>query len=172
MHEEGALIKGIHHIAIGVNDLEAAVDFYASAFGFSVVQRATIDAMPKANEAVGLQDMNANMAMLRTPNCFIELWQYCSPKPRNRVSEPNDLGYPHMAIQVSDIEEEHRRLTLAGMDFVGPPVDFGDSSAVYGRDPFGNVIEIYEIRESEKAQLVTETEASENRLFSGSKSAM
>ena len=125
-----------------------------------MVQRATIDAMPKASEAVGLQDMKANMAMLRTPNCFIELWQYCSPKARNRVSEPNDLGYPHMAIQVSDIEEEHRRLTVAGMDFVGPPVDFGDSSAVYGRDPFGNVIEIYEIRGSEKAQLVTETEAS------------
>ena len=65
-----------------------------------------------------------------------------------------------MAIQVSDIEEEHRRLTAAGMCFVGPPVDFGDSSAVYGRDPFGNVIEIYEIRGSEKAQLVTATGAS------------
>jgi glyoxylase I family protein len=160
VYEERALIKGIHHIAIGVNDLDTAVDFYSSAFGFSVVQRATIDAMPKAEEAVGLHDMNANMAMLRAPNCFIELWQYYSPKARNQVSEPNDLGYPHMAIQVSDIEEEHRRLTAAGMRFVGPPVDFGDSSAVYGRDPFGNVIEIYEIRGSEKAQLVTTTGAS------------
>jgi catechol-2,3-dioxygenase len=36
---------------------------------------------------------------------------------------------------------------------VGPPVDFGDTSAVYGQDPFGNVIEIYEIRNPERAQL-------------------
>ena len=39
------------------------------------------------------------------------------------------------------------------MQFVGPPVEFGTSAAVYGRDPFGNVIEIYEIRDPDIAQL-------------------
>jgi catechol-2,3-dioxygenase len=32
-------------------------------------------------------------------------------------------------------------------------VNFGDISAVYGRDPFGNVIEVYEIRDPNRAQL-------------------
>ena len=39
------------------------------------------------------------------------------------------------------------------MEFVGPPVDLGDSAAVYGRDPFGNVVEIYEIRDPERARI-------------------
>ena len=32
-------------------------------------------------------------------------------------------------------------------------VDFGSSSAIYGSDPFGNVIELYEIRDERTAQL-------------------
>ena len=39
------------------------------------------------------------------------------------------------------------------MNFVGPPVDFGDSAAVYGSDPFGNVIEIYEIRDPTRPRI-------------------
>lgn len=39
------------------------------------------------------------------------------------------------------------------MTFVGEPVDFGSSSAIYGKDPFGNVIELYEIRSPDIAQL-------------------
>ena len=39
------------------------------------------------------------------------------------------------------------------MTFVGEPVELGGSAAVYGEDPFGNVIEIYEIRDPNIAQL-------------------
>jgi len=39
------------------------------------------------------------------------------------------------------------------MEFVGPPVDFGVVSAIYGKDPFGNFIELYEIRDARVAQL-------------------
>ena len=45
------------------------------------------------------------------------------------------------------------RLTAVGMVFVGPAQNFGDISAVYGRDPFGNVIEVYEIRDPNRPQL-------------------
>ena len=61
--------------------------------------------------------------------------------------------YPHFALEVTDIEQEHQRLTEHGMTFVGPPVDFGDAKAVYGRDPWGNVIEIYQIDNPERARL-------------------
>ena len=39
------------------------------------------------------------------------------------------------------------------MEFAGPPVNFGGSSAIYGKDPFGNIIELYEIRDPDTAQL-------------------
>ena len=40
------------------------------------------------------------------------------------------------------------------MEFVGDIVHFDEkSSAIYGRDPCGNLIEIYEIKNSETPQL-------------------
>jgi glyoxylase I family protein len=58
-----------------------------------------------------------------------------------------------MALQVSDLAGEYQRRKAGGMAFVGDPVDFGLSSAIYGRDPFGNVIELYEIRDPQAPQL-------------------
>ena len=41
-----------------------------------------------------------------------------------------------------------------GMTFAGDVVHFGEeSSAIYGRDPFGNIIELYEINTPDIAQL-------------------
>ena len=148
------VIVGIHHVAIGVNDLEAAVKFYTEAFGFEVAQRSSFDSQPQVDQAIGLTDAKANMAMLRAPNAFVELWQYENPEPRDLRSLPSDLGYPHFALQVDDIEAEYDRLTSHGMTFVNEVVHFGDtSSAIYGRDPFGNIIEIYEIKSDDIAQL-------------------
>ncbi|MGY8853804.1 MAG: VOC family protein [Pseudomonadales bacterium] len=147
------MIKGIHHIAIGVPDLNAGMAFYTAAFGFEVLQRSTLANMPLVDQAIGLTGVDADMAMLKTANCFIELWQYRSPDGRDTTSRPCDLGYPHFAVEVEDIDSEYKRLMACGMRFVGEPVDFGDASAVYGQDPFGNTIEIYEIRNPEKPRL-------------------
>lgn len=149
------MIVGIHHVAIGTPDLDAALRFYRDGLGFEVVQESEWHRdNPRADRAVGLRQASARMAMLKAPNAFIELWEYREPKPRNLVSDPNDLGYPHMALQVDDIQAEYARLKALGMEFVADaPVDFGAASAVYGRDPFGNVIEIYEIRDAAIAQL-------------------
>jgi glyoxylase I family protein len=149
------VIVGIHHVAISVTDLDKAVAFYSDAFGLEVVQTGDWDRdMPLADLAVGLEDTSARMAMMKAPNAYIELWQYRNPEPEDRRSRPCDLGYPHMAFQVRDIEAEYQRLSDAGMEFVHEaPVDFGTSSAVYGKDPFGNIIEIYEIRDSQLPQI-------------------
>lgn len=143
------MIKGVHHIAIGVPDIEAGLAFYRDVIGFDLDWRSDI---PSDNEmagaAVGLPGFAARMAMLKGPNISLELWQYSKPAPRNMCGDPSDLGYPHMALAVEDIEAEHSRLSAAGMTFVGPPVDFGKQKAIYGRDPFGNIIELLEERDS------------------------
>ena len=148
------MIIGIHHVAIGVSDLDAAVAFYAEAFHMLVVQRSEFDRRANVDQAIGLKDAKAKMAMLETSNAFIELWEYHNPEPRDLRSLPSDLGYPHFAWQVEDIQTEYDRLTELGMTFVGDVVDFGEaSSAIYGRDPFGNIIELYEIKVEAMAQL-------------------
>jgi glyoxylase I family protein len=91
--------------------------------------------------------------MLKAPNAYIELWQYTNPAPEDQRQRPCDFGYPHFALQVRGMQEEYDRLSAAGMKFVGPPVDMGTVSAVYGQDPFGNVIEVYEIRNPDTPQL-------------------
>ncbi len=148
------MIVGIHHVAVGVPDFEAGLAFYRDVLGFEQVERTHFSGPnPAVESAIGITAPSAQMAMLRGGNAYIELWQYEQPEPADLTANPNDYGYPHLALQVTDIDKEHARLTEAGMSFVGPPVDFGDSAAVYGRDPFGNVIEIYEIRDPARAQI-------------------
>ena len=122
--------------------------------GFEEVQRTEFSGSnPPVEAAIGIAEPAAKMAMLRGGNAYIELWQYSAPTPQDLRANPPDFGYPHFALEVKDIEVEHARLTEGGMTFVGPPVDFGTSAAVYGRDPFGNVIEIYEIRDPEMPRI-------------------
>jgi glyoxylase I family protein len=149
------MIVGIHHVAIGVPDLDLALEFYSGVLGFPSVQSGDWDRNhPLADQAVGLKDTSARMAMLKAPNAYLEIWEYRNPEPLDLRSRPCDLGYPHFALQVRDIQAEYTRLSQAGMTFVADaPVEFGTSAAVYGKDPFGNIIEIYEIRDPSIAQL-------------------
>ena len=148
------MILGLHHVAIGVDDFDRALTFYTEALGFEVVQESEFDDDPGANAAIGLPGVNARMAMLKAGNAFVELWQYRHPEPTDLRSRPCDYGYPHIALQVADIQTEYDRLSEHGMEFVGEVVHFGDAaSAIYGRDPCGNIIELYEIKTSELAQI-------------------
>ncbi|MCZ6712220.1 MAG: VOC family protein [Gammaproteobacteria bacterium] len=147
------MIVGIHHVAIGVPDFQKGLEFYRDVLGFEVVSQGQISDNEAANRAVGLDDIRAEVAMLKAPNAYIELWQYSNPAPEDHRQRPSDYGYPHFALQVTDMQQEYERMRAAGMEFVGEPVDLGSSSAIYGKDPFGNVIEIYEIRDPNLPQL-------------------
>jgi glyoxylase I family protein len=148
------MIVGIHHVALGVPDFEKALTFYRDTLGFKVVERTQFEGNhPLADRAIGLNRVTAKMAMLKAPNAYLELWQYANPAPEDRRGRPCDFGYVHFALQVDGLVQEYERLVAAGMEFVGPPVEFGTAAAIYGRDPFGNVIELYEIRDPNIAQL-------------------
>ena len=148
------MIVGVHHIAVGVDDFGKALEFYTKALGFSIESEAEFDNVEKVDQAVGLKQARAKTAMLRAGNVFLELWNYSSPRPRDLRSRACDFGYPHFALQVDDIGYEYERLKKFGMEFVGDIVDFDKKSyAIYGRDPCGNLIEIYEIKNEETPQL-------------------
>ncbi len=142
------MIRGIHHPALSVPDLERALEFYCGPLGFEVVMQA---GWPKGvqllDDAVGLRDSACKVAMLRKGNSCIEIFEYSSPTPRPQPAERpvSDHGITHFCLDVVDLDAEYARLSAAGMRFHSPPVDSGDSKWVYGRDPFGNVIELQEI---------------------------
>ncbi len=147
------MIVGIHHVAVGVPDLQRGIAFYRDVLGFEVLSEGKLENNPTADRCIGLNGIKAGVAMLKAPNAYIEMWSYSDPAPENLGSRPCDFGYPHFALQVTEINEEYQRMRSLGMEFMDEPVDFGTASAIYGKDPFGNIIEIYEIRDAQTPQL-------------------
>jgi catechol 2,3-dioxygenase-like lactoylglutathione lyase family enzyme len=139
-------IVGFDHAGIVVPDLESAIDFYARAFGATVVGReADTDVDP---DAIGLPGSTVRLrgALLRIGNTFLELHEFLTPTGRGnrRVS---DTGIGHIAIAVSDIDAAHRRLQDEGMTFNTAPNTitegfYAGRRWAYGQDPWGIVVEL------------------------------
>jgi len=141
------MIHGIDHTAISVPDLAAALTFYCEVLGFELESQSGWPVGAKrVDSLVGLADSASQVAMVRLGETRLEIFQYESPAPSPR--DPSfrvcDHGITHFCLSVSQIEEEYARLVEVGIDFNAPPVDVGTSVCAYGRDPFGNVIELKE----------------------------
>jgi glyoxylase I family protein len=143
------VIRGLHHVAVVVPDFERALAFYTDTLGFTVKWRSAVDGTNAAVDAViGMRGITADIAMLQAGGAHVELWQYHAPEGSARHTLPCDTGYAHIALDVADIHAEYQRLVAAGMTFGGPPVDLGNGSfAIYGRDPFDNLVELYQTGE-------------------------
>ena len=139
------MIRGIHHVAVHVRDLDRMIRFYRDAFGFAMVgEEFSWTPMPMMDQILGVSGTAARGVMLRAGSCYLEMFQYSAPAPLvTQPLKPYDRGYTHFCVDVTDIEEEYRRLRELGMSFGHPePLDAGHVKTIYGRDPEGNLIEI------------------------------
>lgn len=144
------MIRGIHHVAVHVRDLERMIQFYSDAFGFEVVgERYAWEKEPVLDQLIDVKGSAARGAMLRAGTCYLEMFEFQAPEPTStRPLDPNDKGYTHFCVDVTDIEAEYKRLSTVGMKFGhSAPIDMGHVKSVYGRDPEGNVIEIQQTAE-------------------------
>jgi len=144
------MIRGIHHVAVHVRDLERMIAFYHEAFGFEVVgeQFSWKDAAI-VDQLIDVPGSAARGVMLRAGTCYIEMFQFDLPAPGHATPlNPQDRGYTHFCVDVTDIEAEYERLKRAGMTFGhSAPIDMGHVKSIYGRDPEGHVIEIQQTAE-------------------------
>lgn len=146
------MIRGIHHFAVHVRELDAMRSFYIEAFGFKDLGfEGSWKNNSDLDEIVDLRDSAARSAMLVCGNCFLELFHYSRPEPEEvtHTHMPYQHGYTHFCVDVVDIEKEVERLSGLGMRFDRPhgrgkPVNVGIVKAIYGRDPEGNLIELQE----------------------------
>ena len=142
------MIRGIHHVALHTPNFDAMAKFYLDAFGFEpVVDEFRWGNSRVTDEALGVPNSAARTLMMKAGNCYIELFEYYSPPPRDAgPARPNDYGYTHFCVDVTDIEAECERLRGLGMTFpIDKTADFGPVQFVYGKDPDGNVIEIQQL---------------------------
>ena len=141
------MIHAIDHTAISVPDLGKALAFYTEVLGFEILSESGWPKGAKRIDAlVGLPDSSSKVAMVGLGDTKIEIFQYASPAPNERDPEFRvcDHGITHFCLRVSEIQAEYARLSAAGVEFNAEPLDVGTSIACYGRDPFGNVIELLE----------------------------
>lgn len=140
-------IHGVHHVALSVPDLDRARDFYVGVLGFEESFQDGWREAPLVDRVMGVQGGAGRAMVVRAGNLALELFEFEKPVPPPFDPEPpvHRYGFTHIALDVSDIDAVYAKLTAAGMQFNCPPQDGYGLKTTYGRDPFGNWIELQQI---------------------------
>jgi methylmalonyl-CoA epimerase len=99
--------RGIHHLGVAVDDLDAAVSTYERLFGAELEQRARV------------ADQGVEAAALRIGSGRVELLEpLADDTPVGRFLSKRGPGMHHVAYEVSDVEEAIASLSGAGADMI------------------------------------------------------
>ena len=133
----GGLLTEIDHVAIAVRDLDAAIEWYGSAFGAVVVHR----------EVVEHDDVEE--ALLAVSDSYIQLVTPTSEKsPVARFLEQHGEGLHHVGYRVKDCAAALESVKASGarlIDEVPRPGSRGTTVAfVHPKGAFGTLIELVE----------------------------
>ena len=133
-------------MAVSVPDLQAAESFYVGVLGMEKAQRWDFQASEAGDRITGLKDAAARTLMLRAGNLYVEVFEFTSPEPAPQPPDRPvcDHGYTHLAFEVDAdrMDGIYTELERAGVRWHTEPVRDDGVVVTYGRDPFGNVIEI------------------------------
>lgn len=140
------LVVGFHHVALSVDDFDAARDFFVGCLGFLL--EGEMDRRTDVAEVVGLPDACIRWAMLALGRSRIELFHYYTPNGSCHGNHQAARGYTHIAFEVLDVDAIHERITRAGWATIAPPTSLrgGLTRVVYLLGPEGCVIEFIEFR--------------------------
>ncbi len=141
------MIGSLHHVGISTPDIERAITFYTSLFGFEVIDRVGWEAGDEARDRqVHATGSSARHAMMqRADGMRLELRQYEHPAGRPRAVDAPvvDHGINHFCFAVDDVYAEYERLRVSGVRFDCEPLEVRPGVVLtYARDPDGNVIEL------------------------------
>ena len=139
-------IRGIHHVAISVRDLGAAVDFYTGPMGLHAVAGDAFCAGPDGASPAGA-------TILEGPNAYVALHQYDDAPPAPTDGVPVEgPGFTHICFQCPAPEGLYYKARAAGASAVSlgdDPVDLGGYGVRYAylRDADATMFEIEQIDE-------------------------
>jgi len=135
----------LEHVAITVENLDKAIDFYSDVFGFSLLK------MKKKSE------LGITYALLQTDNLRIELIEPLTKNSdKKKIEENQDLvtklcdrkGLNHLSIRVKDLNEITDRLKKKGAKKVAElGSKDGSSKLIFYADTEGNMIELIQVLE-------------------------
>jgi catechol 2,3-dioxygenase-like lactoylglutathione lyase family enzyme len=135
------------NVLIVVEDLEAVKTFFL-ALGLKLEGEQTVEG-PEVGQLIGLKDVRATLAMLRTPDGHggIELDKFHTPKPvrSGPVDAPvNTMGLRRVMFAVDDIDAVLARMRTHGAKVIGE-MRYGDTYRLaYVRGPEGIIVGLAE----------------------------
>ena len=139
------MILGLHHAALAVEDLDSALAFYCNVVGFEVVMEAEIPPGIEAmGQAMAIDDASFKVRMIQKGDTRIELFEFNQSAAAEAQRPVNKLGITHIALSSDGVEADFEYLAANGVVFNSPLFGSAPSRFAYGRDPFGNVIELLE----------------------------
>ena len=139
------MILGLHHAALAVPSMQRALDFYCGVLGFRVTMEAELPAgFAPMNEAFGVANAACKVRMIRKGGSCIELFEFADAEAGDARRPVNRIGITHIALATDDYLADYDQLAKQGVVFNAPPFGAAPQRFAYGRDPFGNVIELLE----------------------------
>jgi catechol 2,3-dioxygenase-like lactoylglutathione lyase family enzyme len=141
-------LKRMDNVLIVVDDLEAAKAFFLE-LGLELEGETTVEG-PSVDRLVGLQNVRATLALMRTPdgNGRIELDKFHTPEATRAGAENtpvNTLGIRRVMFAVENLDDVVARLLAHGATLVGEVVQYGDTYRLaYVRGPEGIMIGLAE----------------------------
>jgi catechol 2,3-dioxygenase-like lactoylglutathione lyase family enzyme len=141
-------IQRMDHVSVVVDDLEAAIAFFAE-LGMELEDQAPIEG-PWVDRVNGLDGVRVDIAMMRTPDGHgrLELTKFhtpaaISPEPENALG--NTLGLRSIMFAVEDIDATVAGLRAHGAELVGEMAQYQDSYRLcYVRGPEGIIVALAE----------------------------
>ena len=132
-----SLLTEIDHVAIAVNDLDAAIAWYESVFGAEVVHREVV-------ESDGVDE-----ALVKVAESYIQLLTPTrDDSPVAKYLEKNGEGLHHIAYRVDDCARALEAVKASGarvIDEAPRPGSRGTTVAfVHPKSSFGTLIELVE----------------------------
>jgi catechol 2,3-dioxygenase-like lactoylglutathione lyase family enzyme len=140
-------VKRMDNVAIVVDDLPAAIAFFVE-LGLELEGQANIEGL-FADQAVGLEGIRSEIAMVRTPDGHsrLELTKYHRPQALggNPNTPPNTLGLHRIMFAVDDIDDVLARLKPHGGEVLGEVARYENSYRLcYLRGPAGIIVALAE----------------------------
>ena len=138
-------IKRMDHVSVVVDDLAAAIAFFTT-LGMTLEGEMPVEG-PVVDRLCGLEGVQADIAMMRTPDGHgrIELTKYRNPesvRAEPAIAPPNTPGLRQIMFAVEDIDDTVGRLRA---ELVGEMVQYEDKYRLcYVRGPAGIIVALAE----------------------------
>ena len=140
-------IQRMDHVGIVVDDLAAAVAFFAE-LGLKLQDEGSVEG-DWVDRIVGLAGVQSQLAMMETPDGHsrVELVKFhAPPSPEGDRNAPSNApGIRHLTFAVDDLDDVLARLRPHGAELVGAVERYGDVYRLcYIRGPEGIIVELAE----------------------------